>query len=84
MYSSSVRFEAISPSGEKLYVKIEKGLFYSLFGDYETGLDKTELSRYKRSLTGFKSEYIGKNVITHNLPSIIIVKFNNIIALYDF
>ncbi|MCK5237658.1 MAG: OmpA family protein, partial [Deltaproteobacteria bacterium] len=48
-------------SSEKLYLKIEKGKFYALFGDYRTGLTVTKLSRYNRSLTGFKTEAHGEN-----------------------
>lgn len=40
----------------KLYIKIERDQFYALFGDYDTGLTVSELSRYSRSLNGFKSE----------------------------
>ncbi|MCK5804262.1 MAG: DUF11 domain-containing protein, partial [Lentisphaeria bacterium] len=47
-------------SQRKLYVKLERGQFYAMFGDYDTGLDVTELSRYGRSLNGFKSEYKGR------------------------
>ena len=43
-------------SSEKLYVRLERRQFYALFGDYNTGITVTELSRYNRSLTGFKSE----------------------------
>ncbi|MGB5472420.1 MAG: OmpA family protein [Gammaproteobacteria bacterium] len=43
-------------SREKLYVRLERRQFYALFGDYQTGLTITELARYDRSLTGFKSE----------------------------
>ncbi|QHQ40296.1 OmpA family protein [Microbulbifer hydrolyticus] len=43
-------------SRDKLYVKMERGQFYALFGDYETGLVKTQLSRYSRTLNGFKAE----------------------------
>jgi len=43
-------------SSEKLYVRLERRQFYALFGDYNTGMTVTELSRYNRSLTGFKSE----------------------------
>ncbi|MGD8547113.1 MAG: OmpA family protein, partial [Thiohalophilus sp.] len=43
-------------SREKLYVRLERRQFYALFGDYQTGLNVTELTRYERSLTGFKSE----------------------------
>lgn len=47
-------------SNEKLYLKLEKGQFYALFGDFNTGLNYTELSRYSRSLTGVKSEFRGE------------------------
>jgi len=48
-----------APSQEKLYVKLERKQFYALFGDYQTGLTMTELSRYSRSLNGFHTEYDG-------------------------
>ncbi len=41
----------------KLYLKIEKQHFYAMFGDYQTSLTITELSRYNRSFNGLKSEY---------------------------
>jgi len=47
-------------SAENLYVRIERDRFYAVFGDLNSGLNVTELSRYNRSLTGFKSEYLGK------------------------
>lgn len=43
-------------SNEKLYVRLERRQFYALFGDYTTGINVTELSRYNRTLTGLKSE----------------------------
>ena len=43
-------------SASKLYLKIERDQFYALFGDFDTGLTVTELSRYSRSLTGLKTE----------------------------
>jgi uncharacterized repeat protein (TIGR01451 family) len=45
-----------APSAKRVYVKLERGQFYALFGDYATGLTVTELSRYSRNLTGVKSE----------------------------
>jgi uncharacterized repeat protein (TIGR01451 family) len=48
-----------APTQHKLYVKLERPQFYALFGDFETGLTQTELARYSRSLSGFKSEYGG-------------------------
>ena len=46
-----------TPSSEKLYLKIEKNQFYALFGDYQTDLSVSDLSRYTRVLTGIKSEF---------------------------
>lgn len=44
-------------SAEKLYVKIERQHFYAMFGDIDTGLSVTELSKFNRRMTGVKSEY---------------------------
>ncbi|MEZ5512929.1 MAG: OmpA family protein [Steroidobacteraceae bacterium] len=52
------RFEAASQ--RKLYVKLERRQFVALFGDYDTGFTVTELSRYNRTLNGFKSDYAGE------------------------
>ncbi len=49
------RYDAASR--KKLYLRIEKDAFYALFGDYDTGMTVTELSRYSRTMTGLKSEY---------------------------
>ena len=54
---SKQRFEA--PSSERLYLKIERSRFFALFGDFDSGLEVSELSRYNRSFTGFKSEFDG-------------------------
>jgi hypothetical protein len=43
-------------SARKLYVKLEREQLYALFGDYDTGLTVTELSRYSRKLNGAKAE----------------------------
>jgi len=43
-------------SGKKLYIRLDRHQFYALFGDYNSGITVTELSRYNRSLTGLKSE----------------------------
>lgn len=57
------RYDAASQS--KLYVKLERNQFYALFGDYETGLNSTELTRYNRVFNGLKSEYNdGRNSVT--------------------
>ena len=48
-------------STEKLFLKVEKQNFYTMFGDYDTTLDKSELAKYDRSITGLKSELKGKH-----------------------
>ncbi len=58
--NSEQRFEA--PSQSKLYVKLERGQFVAMFGDFHSGLTTTELSRYERRFNGFKSEYHGKHI----------------------
>jgi hypothetical protein len=49
-------------STRKLYVKIERAQYYALFGDFDTGLSVTELSRYDRRLNGVKTELQTRNV----------------------
>ncbi len=56
--SADPRHEAAS--AEKLYVKLERRQFMALFGDFETGLTVTELTRYSRSFTGLRSDYAGE------------------------
>lgn len=56
--ASQARFDAASAS--RLYVKLERNQFYAMFGDYDTGLSVTELSRYSRTLNGVKSAYKGE------------------------
>lgn len=43
-----------------LYLKLEKKTFYAMFGDYDTQMTDSELSRYSRRLSGFKTEYVGE------------------------
>jgi uncharacterized repeat protein (TIGR01451 family) len=43
-------------SAKHIYVKLERDQFYALFGDFNAGLSISELSRYSRNFTGFKSE----------------------------
>ncbi len=46
-----------APSSENLYLKLEHDQFYFLFGDYRTELNKTQLAKYNRTLTGIKTRY---------------------------
>jgi uncharacterized repeat protein (TIGR01451 family) len=50
-----------APSARKLYLRIERNQFNALFGDFNTGLSVTELSRFGRTLNGIQSEFVGKN-----------------------
>ena len=43
----------------KLYVRVEKERFYTVFGDYSTDLSKTELSTYLRKFHGIQSVFQG-------------------------
>lgn len=56
---SEQRFDAASQ--RKLYLKLERRQFFALFGDYDTGMSVTDLTRYERRFNGLKSGYRGKN-----------------------
>jgi len=43
----------------KLYVRVEKERFYTVFGDYNTDLNNTELSKYLRKFHGIQSVFQG-------------------------
>ena len=60
LYADAAQPQFDAASASKLYLKIEKAQFYAMFGDYDTNLTVTELSRYSRTLNGVKSEYRGK------------------------
>ncbi|WP_222565180.1 DUF11 domain-containing protein [Novilysobacter antarcticus] len=59
LYGDTTQQGYDASSTDKLYVKLERDQFYALFGDYVTGLDRTQLSRYNRTLNGVKVEYRG-------------------------
>lgn len=52
------RFDAATQ--DEIFLRLERGQFYALFGDFDTGLDVTELTRYQRSFNGLHSEYQGE------------------------
>jgi uncharacterized repeat protein (TIGR01451 family) len=43
-------------SSRGIYAKVEAADYYGVFGDYNTGLNATELSRYMRTFNGLKFE----------------------------
>lgn len=58
--TSEQRFEAASQ--RKLFLRLEREQFVALFGDMDTGLSVTELSRYERRMNGLKAEYRGEHI----------------------
>lgn len=62
LYGDATQQQYDAPSQKKLYLKIERSQFYALFGDYDTGMTITELSRYSRRMTGFKTEFQNKYI----------------------
>jgi uncharacterized repeat protein (TIGR01451 family) len=60
LYADATQAGFDAASSSRLYVKLERKQFYAMFGDYDTGLTVTELSRYSRTLNGVKSEYKGE------------------------
>ena len=62
LYGDASRQQYDASSLKKLYLKIEREQFYAMFGDFDTGLTVTELTRYSRRLNGVKTEFHGKNL----------------------
>lgn len=51
-----------APTRRKLYLRLERREFYALFGDFETGLTATQLTRYSRTLNGVKAAYQSRRI----------------------
>ena len=66
LYGDSAEQGYEAPTSKKLYLKLERKQFYALFGDTDTGLTVTELSRYDRRMTGLRSELRGET-FSYNL-----------------
>ena len=49
----------------KLYLRVEKERFYTVFGDYSTDLNNTELSNYLRKFHGVQSVFQG-DIVSFN------------------
>lgn len=52
---SERRFDAASV--RKLYLKLERPQFAALFGDYQTGIDRPQLTRYVRAFSGVQAQF---------------------------
>ncbi len=46
----------------KIYLRVERDRFYTVFGDYSTDLSKTELSKYLRKFHGIQSVFQGDTI----------------------
>jgi uncharacterized repeat protein (TIGR01451 family) len=57
---SERRYDASSV--RKLYLKLERPQFYALFGDYATGINEPQLTRYSRAFNGVKAEFRNEQV----------------------
>ena len=62
LYGDGMQQRDEAASTEKLFVRLERREFVALFGDFDTGLNSTELARYSRSLTGLKADYGGQRL----------------------
>jgi uncharacterized repeat protein (TIGR01451 family) len=51
-----------APTQGKLYLRLERRSFYALYGDFETGLTDTKLTRYSRTMSGVKAELGTKRI----------------------
>jgi len=60
LYGDAAGQDYEAPTSRKLYLKIERESFYAMFGDTDTGMTITELSRYNRAISGFRSEGKGE------------------------
>jgi outer membrane protein OmpA-like peptidoglycan-associated protein len=49
----------------KLYLRVERDRFYTVFGDYNTDLNNTELSKYLRKFHGIQSVFKG-DIVSFN------------------
>ena len=61
LYGDASQQQYDAASAKNLYIKIEREQFYAMFGDFDTGMTVTELSRYSRRMTGVKTELQTKN-----------------------
>jgi len=56
MYGDGSRIGYDAASGDKLFLKAERGRSYALYGDFRTDLTQTDFSRYDRAFTGGKAD----------------------------
>ena len=57
VYGDATRQGQDAPTARKLYLRLERQDFSALFGDFETGMTQTQLTRYSRTLNGMKADF---------------------------
>lgn len=57
IYGDETWQESDAQSQYPVYLKLENNRFQAVFGDYATGLEETELSRYSRRFSGLRADY---------------------------
>ena len=62
LYGDGTQQRNEASSSEKLFVRLERREFVALYGDFDTGMNVTELTRYSRSLTGLKTDVGGQSL----------------------
>ena len=62
VYGDAVVQQHDAPSSDHLYIRLEREQFYALYGDFNSGLTVTELSRYSRAMTGLNSSRRGRTL----------------------
>lgn len=62
LYGDSGQQQYDAASSKRLYIKVERAQFYAMFGDFDSGLSLTELSRYSRRMTGVKTEFQSRHI----------------------
>lgn len=60
LYGDGTEQRYDAQSQKKLYLKLERRQFAGLFGDFDTGFDRTEYTRYARTVTGLQVGHHGR------------------------
>ena len=66
LYGDASNQKEDAPTSGKLYVRVEKERFYTIFGDYSLDLNESQLAAYSRKLFGVQSVYQG-DILSFNL-----------------
>ncbi|MGI9328461.1 MAG: hypothetical protein ACR2PZ_24815 [Pseudomonadales bacterium] len=69
LYGDGTEQRYDAESQRKLYLKLEKEHFSALFGDFDTGFDRTEYTRYARSMNGVQAQYYGDRFVLDGFAS---------------